>query len=95
MRSGTWSIATISFTIMLGPDTSWMTRIDHSNFRAYERRWNIKDRELFSTGYRFPGFFPRRDDLPASVVTALHAAYMADHMLPSELPAISKGAWDK
>lgn len=96
MRAGQWSIARISFTVRKRPNGEWTVRIDHENFKAYERRWTIKDSVAFSAGRRFPGFFPRREDLPGSVLMALDAAFSARTAeFPTELPRIDEGHWSQ
>jgi hypothetical protein len=94
MRTDTWSIASVSFTIYRLASGDWSTRINHAGFTAYERRWAFKTKAVFSSGRRFPGFYPRREDIPGNVLMALHGAYIGAGQFPAELPALEEGKWE-
>jgi hypothetical protein len=97
MKAGQWSIASASFTVRQTPAGKWGVRIDHQNFRAWRRKWNVTNRLLFDTRAEFPGFFLQRTDLPGYVIGSLFAAYEAvgaGH-LPKDLPPIDKGRWEE
>lgn len=95
MRSGNWSIATVSFTVRERSDGQWGVRLNHTGFTAYERRWAFKDKETFSSGRRYPGFYPRREDIPGAVLMALAGAYCAAPQFPNELPPLDEGKWEE
>jgi hypothetical protein len=90
-----WSVASISFTVRKNARDEWSTRIDHKDFRAYPRRWTVKDRVAWSPTARYAGFFARRDMIPGNVTTELVQAY-AEHMVrtPMALPPIDSGKWE-
>ena len=96
MRANQWSIASVSFTVRRRSDGKWGVRINHSDFKAYERRWTVKDRVAFASVKKFPGFYPRREDLPGAVVMALASAYeeWTAHFA-TVLPAIDEGKWSE
>lgn len=95
MKANGWSIVKVSFTVRKRPDGTWSVRINHSDFKACERRWTVKTHEVYAANTKFPGFYPRREDLPSSVVTALYDAYSAFGPVPAALPPLEEGKWSE
>lgn len=95
LRNESWSVAHVSFTVRKSPRGDWSVRIDHTNFKAYERTWGNKNKVTFSAGRRFPGFYPRVVDIPSSVTAQLFGEYSNTVIrFPALLPPLDmSGPW--
>jgi hypothetical protein len=92
MRDDSWSVATVSLTVRKRADGEWGTRINHSGFKAYERRRTVRDKIAFGDA-KFPGFYPTRFDIPSPVFMAVFEAYDLANTFPDLLPPIDEGRW--
>ena len=94
VRYDGWSIVQISFTVYKNRGL-WSVRINHSDFRACKRRWDVKTRVVFSAPKVAPGFFPRLKDVPHDVLVTLVKAYAEREFFPDTMPAIESGEWNE
>lgn len=90
-----YSVASISFTVRKRPDGRWSVRLNHSDFKAYPRRWTVKTHVAYLPKPTFPGFYPRREDLPGHVISALYDAWEGYGAIPEDLPPLDEGKWSE
>jgi hypothetical protein len=95
LKGQSYSVASVSFTVRKRAYGSWGVRLNHSDFKAYARRWTVRAHVAYLPEKKFPGFYPRREDLPGNVVNALYDAWEAYGALPVDLPPLDEGKWSE